>query len=85
MGQKDYDSVVHNSRLASGILFPIPVTLDLTKEQLDKLNPDKHKKIALRDEEGTWSSVSVSHLSCCTRAPNANLCLRQLAGDPGRD
>jgi sulfate adenylyltransferase len=49
MTQKDYDSVVDTLRLADGTLFPIPVTLDVSQEDIDLLSLAKGKRVALRD------------------------------------
>src|SRR5688500_3300062 len=37
MGSQDYNSVVEKMRLANGLVWPIPVTLDVSLEQADKL------------------------------------------------
>ncbi len=50
MGQVDYDRVVEKMRLADGTLWPIPVTLDVSKTFADSLKSGDH--IALRDAEG---------------------------------
>mgnify|MGYP000846965969 FL=1 len=31
MGQKDYESVIKDMRLSTGDLWPMPITLDITK------------------------------------------------------
>ncbi|ROW13771.1 hypothetical protein VPNG_03525 [Cytospora leucostoma] len=49
MNQKDYDGVVKENRLANGILFSIPITLDLSKEKIDELDLKPGKKVTLRD------------------------------------
>jgi sulfate adenylyltransferase len=50
MGRADYDSVVARTRLANGLLWPIPVTLDVSQAFADGL--DLGETIALRDREG---------------------------------
>ena len=50
MGRNDYESVVSRMRLADGVLWPIPVTLDVSEEFADKV--DVGDVIALRDREG---------------------------------
>jgi sulfate adenylyltransferase len=50
LGRQDYEGVVKNMRLASGVLWPIPVTLDVT-EQFGQ-NLKEGDVIALRDPEG---------------------------------
>jgi ATP sulfurylase len=32
MTKADYEGVCHNMRLASGVLWPMPITLDVTEE-----------------------------------------------------
>ena len=50
MTRKDYAPVCSDLRLASGVLWPMPITLDVSKEFADKLGDAK--RIALRDAEG---------------------------------
>jgi len=49
MGQKDYLQVVESMHLADGILWPIPITLSIDKEQADHL--PLGTDVALIDEE----------------------------------
>jgi sulfate adenylyltransferase len=49
MSQRDYDSVVDTLRLADGTLFPMPVTLDVSREVVDRLSLAKDKRVTLRD------------------------------------
>lgn len=55
MGQRDYDTVVDNARLADGSVWPIPIVLDVTEQFAEKLQSGK--KIALRDVEGFMPAV----------------------------
>ena len=48
--QSDYDSVVSDMRLANGLLWPIPVTLDVSQDFADTVSQGEW--IALRDREG---------------------------------
>ena len=50
MNRADYDSVCDNLRLADGTLWPLPVTLDVTVEMAEGLEPGS--MLALRDPEG---------------------------------
>ena len=50
LNKDDYDSVVETMRLKSGVLWPIPITLDVTDEFAADLKQGDH--IALRDLEG---------------------------------
>jgi sulfate adenylyltransferase len=50
LDQTDYQHVVHESRLASGVLWPIPIVLDVSESFAADLKPGA--RIALRDPEG---------------------------------
>lgn len=50
LGRADYESVCEEMRLADGTLWPIPVTLDVSREFAGKLRSGE--RIALRDPEG---------------------------------
>ena len=50
LNKDDYESVVKKMRLKSGVLWPIPVTLDVTEEFAADVKPGD--KLALRDLEG---------------------------------
>src|ERR1700691_360951 len=56
MTRADYEGVCKNMRLASGVLWPMPITLDVTEEFAKKLTPGT-SKIALRDPEGVMLAV----------------------------
>jgi sulfate adenylyltransferase len=56
MIRADYEGVCHNMRLASGTLWPMPITLDVTEEFAKKLTPGT-SKVALRDPEGVMLAV----------------------------
>ena len=56
MTKADYEGVCHNMRLASGVLWPMPITLDVTEEFAKKLTPGS-SKVALRDAEGVMLAV----------------------------
>ncbi|CDO77318.1 hypothetical protein BN946_scf184775.g8 [Trametes cinnabarina] len=49
MTEADYKGVVDNLRLADGTLFPIPITLDVSREDIDRLSISSGSRIALRD------------------------------------
>jgi sulfate adenylyltransferase len=53
--QADYDRVRSEMCLVSGVLWPIPVTLDVTEEMARTLRPDAC--LALRDSEGVMRAV----------------------------
>ena len=56
MTRPDYDGVCHNMRLASGVLWPMPITLDVTEQFAKSLKPGT-SKVALRDPEGVMLAV----------------------------
>ena len=56
MTKADYEDVCHNMRLASGVLWPMPITLDVTEDFAKKLTPGA-SKVALRDPEGVMLAV----------------------------
>src|SRR5207244_8128512 len=56
MTRTDYEGVCHNMRSASGVLWPIPITLDVTDDFARSLKPGS-SKIALRDPEGVMLAV----------------------------
>ncbi|HWF93037.1 MAG TPA: bifunctional sulfate adenylyltransferase/adenylylsulfate kinase [Terriglobales bacterium] len=56
MNRADYEGVCSNMRLSSGVLWPIPITLDVKEEFAKSLKPGS-SKIALRDPEGVMLAV----------------------------
>ncbi len=50
LDENEYHSVITSMRLGSGVLWPMPVVLDVSEEFADKLEPGQ--AIALRDLEG---------------------------------
>ena len=55
LGRRDYDRVCAEMRLGGGVLWPMPVTLDVPEALASSLSPDSH--LALRDEEGVMLAV----------------------------
>ncbi|RHZ49430.1 hypothetical protein Glove_521g10 [Diversispora epigaea] len=49
MNKADYQSVVRTLRLKSGILFSMPITLDLSGSEIKKLQLKPDKRLVLRD------------------------------------
>ncbi|KAK1825747.1 hypothetical protein QBC39DRAFT_366123 [Podospora conica] len=49
LNEKDYNGVVKESRLADGVLFSMPITLDLSQETIDELQVKPGARITLRD------------------------------------
>jgi len=56
MNRADYEGVCSNMCLASGVLWPMPITLDVKEEFAKSLKPGS-SKIALRDPEGVMLAV----------------------------
>ena len=55
LGEDDYKSVVENMRLADGSLWPMPITLDVSQDFADSVEPGQD--IALRDAEGVILAI----------------------------
>lgn len=55
LGQEDYQSVLENMRLKNGSLWPMPITLDVTRQFADTLH--KGDQIALVDADGTLFAI----------------------------
>ncbi len=55
MTRADYEGVCKNMRLASGVLWPMPITLDVTEAFAKTLTAGS--KVALRDPEGVMLAV----------------------------
>lgn len=43
------NSVVETLRLTNGVLFPMPITLDISREDVDRLSITTGSRIALQD------------------------------------
>lgn len=56
MNRADYEGVCRDMHLASGEIWPMPITLDVTEEFANKLTPGT-SKVALRDAEGVMIAV----------------------------
>ncbi len=55
MSEADYDGVVETMRTATGALFPIPITLDVSEAFAEGVEPGQD--IALRDQEGVILAI----------------------------
>ncbi|CEQ41348.1 SPOSA6832_03067, partial [Sporobolomyces salmonicolor] len=62
MGKEDYESVVSSLRLVNGALFPMPITLDVSQEQVDALKLAPGARVTLRDarDESPLAILTVS-------------------------
>src|SRR5256884_9484354 len=56
MTKADYERVCHEMRLATGTLWPIPITLDVSEDFAKSLTAGR-SKIALRDPEGVMLAL----------------------------
>ena len=57
----DYESVIENMRLSNGELWPLPITLDVDNEFVEKI--EKGLKIKLKDKEGfTVASLKIKDI-----------------------
>jgi sulfate adenylyltransferase len=63
MGIADYNAVLENMRLADGVLWPMPITLDVTEKFADSVEPGV--RIALRDHEGVLIATMDVESSFC--------------------
>ncbi|NNF15878.1 MAG: bifunctional sulfate adenylyltransferase/adenylylsulfate kinase [Gammaproteobacteria bacterium] len=55
LGQEEYESVCQDMRLASGVLWPMPITLDVTEAFAGNISAGD--SIALRDMEGVLLAI----------------------------
>jgi sulfate adenylyltransferase len=85
MGKADYESVVHNLRLADGTLWPMPIVLDVAKEFGETLTTGE--VVALRDPEGTMlATLKVSEVYSADRETESRLVYRTTdTAHPGVD
>jgi sulfate adenylyltransferase len=86
MTRADYEGVCHNMRLKSGVIWPMPITLDVTEAFATTLKPGS-SKIALRDPEGVMLAVlSVEDVWQPDRAAEAKAVFNSTsAAHPGAD
>jgi sulfate adenylyltransferase len=75
LGEQDYRKVLSDMRLTSGVLWPMPVNLDVSAAFADKLKTGDH--IALRDAEGVL--IATMEVSSIYR-PNRELEARSVFG-----
>jgi sulfate adenylyltransferase len=74
LDRSDYDSVVEDMRLGSGVLWPIPITLDVTEAFATPL--ERGSEIALRDPEGVLiATMKISSIYMPDRTREASAVL----------
>jgi sulfate adenylyltransferase len=56
MTRADYEGVCQNMKLSNGVIWPMPITLDVPEEFAKALKPGS-SKVALRDPEGVMLAV----------------------------
>src|SRR5438309_4800687 len=56
MNRDDYERVCHEMKLSNGLVWPIPITLDVPEAFAKSLKPGS-TKVALRDSEGVMLAV----------------------------
>ena len=79
LNREDYESVVHNTTLKNGLLWSIPITLDVTKQQIEKSKLETGVKVALRDPEGNLIAIlTVGDIW----EPNKRVEAEKVFGDP---
>lgn len=85
LGRRDYESVLENMRLADGVLWPIPVCLDVSREFAAALAPGC--EIVLCDQEGVPVAIlTVSDIYEPDKSKEAACVYRTLdAEHPGVD
>ncbi|THV02449.1 ATP-sulfurylase [Dendrothele bispora CBS 962.96] len=64
MNEKDYKSVVDTLRLENGTLFPMPITLDISREDIDAKSITAGSRVALRDprDDETLAIITVDDI-----------------------
>ncbi|PWN50993.1 sulfate adenylyltransferase [Violaceomyces palustris] len=64
MNQADYKSCCQTMRLADGALFPMPITLDVSKEQIESLQLKPGSRVTLRDprDDNALAIITVSDI-----------------------
>lgn len=78
LNQQDYQSVVEKSRLQNGLVWTIPITLDVDAEFASQLSPDQ-RIVLLQDNEFPLAILTVSDVYQPDKAVEAKKVFR---GDP---
>ena len=84
MTRPDYERVLSEMRLADGALWPLPITLDLSRQAADELATGE--RVALRDEQGTLlAALRVDDLWDADPEAEARAVFASRAGGPAAD
>lgn len=62
MGEADYLKVVEQMRLSNGILWPIPVTLPISRDQSNKMSPGSDVALMDEAENQVMAIMSISEI-----------------------
>ena len=62
MGRADLDSVVRNMTLASGYVWPIPILLDLSEEEMGDTNLDEGSQVLLTYQDQPLATLDVTEV-----------------------
>ncbi|KAB5596031.1 Sulfate adenylyltransferase [Ceratobasidium theobromae] len=81
LNEDDYNSVVNTLRLKSGVLFPMPINLDVSKDDAEQLGLEPGARIALRDprDENPLAILTVEDVYTPNKAVEAE---KVFGGDP---
>ena len=59
VGREDYESIIADMRLKSGLLWPVPITLSASREEADKIKEDQRIALLNSDNEDVIASMLV--------------------------
>ena len=59
VGREDYESIITEMRLKNGLLWPIPITLSISREEADKIKKGQRIALLNSDNENVIASMLV--------------------------
>ena len=62
MGRADYESVVEQMRLYNGLLWPIPVTLPVSRQVAEALKPDEEISLMSKESNQIMAVMTISEI-----------------------
>jgi len=71
MGRGDYQRVVKEMRLSNNLLWPIPITLSVSKEEADKIKEGERITLLNPDEDEVMASMLVEEKYSCDKRAEA--------------